>query len=255
MDPLPLRPRSASEIADAAINLFKANGRLMLVISATMTLPIIVLTVLFLPHSSEQDAGALGVRYVLALVAGLWSGITAGALTWAASERYLGREVTASAAISAAFSRGLTLAFGVLARWMLVGFGFVLLIVPGFYAFIFSFAMTAGIILERRGINASWTRSRELVRDMKAHVFGALFIAYLVLFVVFVTVGFMLGAMLFGDNELALQVLQNAVQILVSPFVVCTETLLFYDLRIRKEGFDIEHMAAAMEPAVPAGAR
>jgi len=39
------------------------------------------------------------------------------------------------------------------------------------------------------------------------------------------------------------------VQVLVWPFVITTEMLLFYDLRVRKEGFDIEHMAAGLAPA------
>lgn len=248
MDALALRTRSASEIADAAINLFRANAKLMLVISATLTLPTIVLLVLFTPHSSDQRSEAMLIRSVLAFAGALWSGVIAGALTYAASQRYLGKDVTAGEAISAAWSRSFPLAFGILARWLLIGFGLVLLIVPGVYAFIFSFAMTAAIMLEKRGVNGAWLRSRELVRGMKGHVFGALFIAYLVFFVIFITVGFMVGAMVFGENERALQVLQSGVQILVSPFVVCTETLLFYDLRIRKEGFDIEHMAATMAP-------
>ena len=248
MDSLTLRPRSASEIADAAINLFRANGRLLLVISATMSLPVVILVVLFMPHSTDQSSGATTLRLILALVGSLWSGVVAGAISYAASERYLGRNITANAAISAALARALPLSFGVLGRWLIIVVGLVLLIVPGIYAFIFSFAMTPAIILEKRGVNAAWLRSRELVRGMKAHVFGALAIAYLVFFVIFVTVGFMLGAMIFGENESALQVLQNGVQIVVSPFVVCTEMLLFYDLRIRKEGFDIEHMAASLEP-------
>lgn len=252
MNSLTLRPRSASELADAAINLFRANAQLLLVISATMTLPVVILVVLFMPHSSDQSSSATTLRIVLALGGSLWSGVVAGALCYAASERYLGREITANAAISAALARGLPLSIGVFARWLLVGVGLIFLIVPGVYAFIFSFAMTAAIVLERRGVNAAWLRSRELARGMKSHVFGALAIAYLVFFVIFITVGFMLGGMIFGENERALQVLQNAVQIVVSPFVVCTEMLLFYDLRIRKEGFDIEHMAASLEPVAAA---
>jgi len=248
MDSLTLRARSASEIADAAINLYRSNARLMLVIGATLTLPIMILFVLFTPHSSDQRMEAMVLRVVLATVGALWGGVSAGALTFAASERYLGRDVTANGAIAAALARPFPLAFGVLARWFLIGVGTALLLVPGVYAFIFSFAMTPAIMLERRGVNAGWLRSRELVRGMKAHVFGALLIAYLVFFVVFITVGFMLGAIVFGANERALQVLQSAVQVLAWPFVITTEMLLFYDLRIRKEGFDIEHMAAGLAP-------
>ena len=255
MDALTLRPRTASELADAAINLYRANGRLFLVIGATMTLPILILMVLFMPSVNETSGGALAVRFTLIFASALWSGVVSGALAYAISERYLGRNITAQEAIRAALQRWGRLAFGLWARWLLVSFGAILLLVGAVYAFIFSFAMIPVIILEKQGINAAWTRSRELARGMKGHVFGALCIAYLVLFVVFVTVAFMLGGMLFGTNERALQVMQSGVQIVVSPFVVATEVLLYYDLRIRKEGFDIEHMAASMDQPPAAAPR
>jgi hypothetical protein len=254
MDALTLRPRSASEIADASINLMKSNAKLVFAVAATLYVPIIVVNVLFMPPSTSTSGGDTLVRVILALVGILWGGLVEGAVTVAVSERYLGRDTSAGAAISAAFSRGFRLAFGVWARWMLIGFGLVLLIVPGIYAFIFSFAMTPAIILEKRGINAAWLRSRELARGMKSHVLGSMFIAYLVFFAVLITVGFMAGGLLFGGNERAFQVLQGAISILVWPFVVTTQTLLYYDLRIRKEGFDIEHLAGATAP-VTAGAR
>ena len=246
MDAPALRPRTASELADVAFNLYRANARLLLVVSATMTLPVLVLMVLFLPPVTATSTGAILLRTALILLSALWTGVVSGALAYVISERYLGRDVSAQQAVNAALQRWGRLSLGLLARWLLVSFGALLLIVGAVYAFIFSFAMIPVIMLEQRGVNAAWTRSRELTRGMKAHVFGTLFIAYLVLFVVFITVAFMMGTMIFGQNERALQVLQSTVQIFVSPFVVATEVLLYYDLRIRKEGFDIEHMAASM---------
>ena len=248
MDALTLRPRSASQIADASINLLRSNAKLLFTVAAALYFPIIVANVLFMPPSTATSGSDMGIRAILAIFGGLWSGVVEGALTFAVSERYLGRDTSAGAAISAAFSRGFRLSFGVLARWFIVGVGMVLLIVPGILWFIMSFAMTAAIILENRGINAAWLRSRELARDMKGHIFGTLFIAYLVLFAIMITVGFMAGGLLFGGNERALQVLQGGLSILVWPFVVAAQTLLYYDLRIRKEGFDIEHLAGTMSP-------
>lgn len=252
MNAMTLRPRSASEIADAAINLFRANGRLLLAISIPMSLPMMIMTVLFMPHSSDQSTNATMLRFVVLLAASLWSGVIAGALTYASSERYLGRDVTAREAIQAALERGFQLSLGALARWVLIFAGLVMLIVPGVYAFIFSFGMTSSIMLERHGVNAAWARSRGLARGMKSHVFGALAVAYLVFFVIFITVGYMIAGMIFGENESALMVVQDGVGMLVWPFVVCAEMLLFYDLRIRKEGFDIEHMASVLEPVTAA---
>jgi hypothetical protein len=38
-------------------------------------------------------------------------------------------------------------------------------------------------------------------------------------------------------------------QVLISPFVYCTVTVAYYDLRVRKEGFDLEILAARLQPA------
>ena len=248
MDVLTLRPRSASEIADAAFNLYRANAPLLLVIGAVMYLPVTVVNVLFMPPQADLSAGAFGSRYLLALVGLFWSGLISGALAWAISARYLGSDTSAGEAITAAFKRTFKLGVGMILRWMLIGAGAILLLVGSVYAFIFSFAMVQAMVLENLGINASWTRSRELVRDNKKHVFATLLIAYIVLFAVFVAV-VLIGAPIFLTNERILQVIQSAISVVIWPFVVCAETLLYYDLRIRKEGFDIEHLAGRMEPA------
>jgi len=248
MDALTLRPRTASEIADAAFNLFRSNAKLLLVIAAVMYIPITIVNVIFMPPQSDLTGGAFTVRYILAVIGLFWSGLISGALAYAASARYLGADTSAGEAITAAFTRIFRLGVGMILRWMLVGAGVILLFVGSVYAFIFSFAMVQAMILENLGINAAWTRSRELVRDNKKHVFATLLIAYIVLFVVFIAV-VLIGAPVFLTNERILQVVQSAASVLIFPFVVCAETLLYYDLRIRKEGFDIEHLAGRMEPA------
>lgn len=248
MDALTLRPRTASEIADAAFNLFRSNAKLLLVIAAVMYIPITVVNVVFMPPQSDLTGGAFTARYILAIIGLFWSGLISGALAYAASARYLGTDTSAGEAITAAFKRTFRLGVGMVLRWMLVGAGVILLFVGSVYAFIFSFAMIQAMILENLGINAAWTRSRELVRDNKKHVFATLLIAYIVLFVVFIAV-VLIGAPVFLTNERILQVVQSAASVLIFPFVVCAETLLYYDLRIRKEGFDIEHLAGRMEPA------
>ena len=48
--------------------------------------------------------------------------------------------------------------------------------------------------------------------------------------------------------------LTQIVQILLYPVLAVTVTLLYYDLRIRKEGFDIEMMASELGGRAPAAA-
>jgi hypothetical protein len=41
----------------------------------------------------------------------------------------------------------------------------------------------------------------------------------------------------------------GVVQIFVYPLFYCVLTVAYYDLRVRKEGFDLEVLAAALRPA------
>jgi hypothetical protein len=43
----------------------------------------------------------------------------------------------------------------------------------------------------------------------------------------------------------------TAVHVVIYPFFGIAETLLYYDIRIRKEGFDVEYLARS-NPPVPA---
>src|SRR6185436_9762940 len=38
---------------------------------------------------------------------------------------------------------------------------------------------------------------------------------------------------------------------LVGPLIMIAISLVYYDSRVRKEGFDLEHMLAQLEPAAP----
>ena len=44
-------------------------------------------------------------------------------------------------------------------------------------------------------------------------------------------------------------VLESVLQIFIYPFVYVVMTVLYYDLRVRKEGFDLELLASALQPA------
>jgi hypothetical protein len=61
-------------------------------------------------------------------------------------------------------------------------------------------------------------------------------------------VGFLLGE---SDGILALLilVLESVLQIFIYPFIYVVMTVLYYDLRVRKEGFDLELLASSLQPA------
>jgi hypothetical protein len=80
---------------------------------------------------------------------------------------------------------------------------------------------------------------------------------FILLILVFVAVSLITGIVSFGIIKL-LPFLgsysvslgmgaANVISVLLEPFKVAAMTLLYYDLRIRKEGFDLEIMAQELE--------
>ena len=78
---------------------------------------------------------------------------------------------------------------------------------------------------------------------MKRHILGAL-----ILVVILTTVVNVGAVMLINlqPSKVITSVLATALTIVVYPFFAITETLLYYDVRIRKEGFDVEYLASAV---------
>jgi hypothetical protein len=123
----------------------------------------------------------------------------------------------------------------------------VVLAVPAVYVGMRTFAATAAIVLERVSVGRAITRSWQLARGGVARIFFALALAwllYLVIFVVFT----MVVAMIVGRNADLVSILTAVILAFAYPLIGVVTTLLYYDLRVRHEGFDLEMMARGLEP-------
>ena len=52
-----------------------------------------------------------------------------------------------------------------------------------------------------------------------------------------------------GGSGLVAVALAGVVQMLIYPLFYCVLTVAYYDLRVRKEGFDLEVLASTLQPA------
>src|SRR5262249_21993336 len=89
------------------------------------------------------------------------------------------------------------------------------------------------------------TRSSALSVDMKRHILSTILLVGLIGLAVSAGSGAMIDLV---PSSVLKEVLTTAVSIVIYPFLAITETLLYYDVRIRKEGFDIEYLARAGAP-------
>jgi len=123
----------------------------------------------------------------------------------------------------------------------------------------------AAVIAEQRGPLQSMGRSFRLVRGRFWPVLGAVVLAYLLYFVVSQVIGTVISMLSFADVlggesiSLVPSVIGSIlVSIVSAPFVAAMITIIYFDLRVRKEGYDLELMARDLEamegrrPTLPA---
>jgi hypothetical protein len=134
-------------------------------------------------------------------------------------------------------------------------------IVPFVYVgVVWSVALPA-MLLEEIGAAESLGRSFRLVRERWWSTFATLLLAWLLtLFVTFVVGGLLTMATFLATEDdsvtaIALNFLTNLIAtVLTTPFIAAVTIVLYFDLRVRKEAFDLEMLAGAIGGKPPSTA-
>ncbi len=228
-----LKPRSPVEIIDASIQIIRLYIVQFATIAVVSLLPATVMHLLLPAVWSPLVSIAERLGYLFA---------SAG-IAFAVSEAYLGREPSAGAALHRVGQRFGSVFGASFIQGFLVFIGTILLFIPGIIAFAWTFAMQQVVMIE--GINASesFTRSRALAKGYVGKILVTLGVTYIVFFILVFGVALLFG--IFGDGRIV-ETIASVVGMVIYTVVATVNTLLYYDLRIRKEGFDIEMMAAEL---------
>ena len=249
------RPRSATEIVDAAIQIVRRNFVPMITVVAVAYVPFLVLQMtvfrglLVVAMSGRLVDLSTGMTLAYYTVSLIWFALIDAAMTVAASDAYLGRPVDVLAAFRRAGPRLGATMIGIGLKYLLILIGLLAFFVGSLYPLALTFATTATIVLEGMGPIAGVRRSGALSRNLKGHILVALIMVYGLYFGVIGGAG--VAFTLLG-NQTAIQLFSAVATILIYPFVPTVQMLLYYDARIRKEGFDIELLAQRVGPvAVP----
>lgn len=257
-------PMSVGDILDGAFKLFKANVRTVMIIVGSITLPL-QLVVNYLSRSalrvdfsdptatsSGPDLSAFvgtGVGALLGLVA---TPFIAGAISRVVAASYLGRDIGPGAALKVAFAR-----FGaLLGSFVLVhlaefsgviacGIGLVVT-APAFMAL---YVLTApAIVVEDLGPIQGMRRSWRLVRPRFWPVLGTAMLAGAIAWFISQILGTVPGLVVVLADPwwgwILVSLVGVAVSLITEPIVAIVATLLYFDARIRHEGFDLELMAS-----------
>jgi hypothetical protein len=133
------------------------------------------------------------------------------------------------------------------AMLMLAGLG--LLVLP---IIVFSgiSVATPALVLEDIGAGKAMTRSWGLTKGFRLRIVGLLFVVLIVLMIPFLAIagvgGMFQSAQPSTGTIVLITVASGLVSLVVGPLLYCVLTLVYYDLRVRKEAFDLEMLAAGL---------
>jgi hypothetical protein len=255
MAELMLRPLSVGEIIDHSLAVYRRQfAPLALITLAANAIPIL-LGIFLLTSGGVTERPLLWVG-TMALNLVLGSLATAAAV-FLVSEAYLGRTMSAGEAILRAVSHIWPLIIASIMVGFLVGIGFILLIVPGIVALCGLLVSTQALVLEGLHASAALSRSWELTRGYRWKMLGLIIVVAIILLIpstalVFLTGGEEMGTM--GDlstMDIVWAVIRQLVTTLIYPLLYCALTIAYYDLRVRKEGFDLELLESTLAHALP----
>ena len=271
MSDLRLRARSVTEIVDAAFQLYKRDALEYVLVTAVAYAPVVVAQLFLLRGITAIGSPRFALTGSISLIVGLVNivvyALMSAVLSRFASDIYLGkptalREVIGSvvrlvpALIAATFGLGLIFVVGFLPVIIGVAAGFPLLIGSGvpfafvwaFYIFARYFAVFQVIVLERPDIGRAFGRSSTLSRGRKGHILLTLLLVLLIFVVLSIAVTMV--SQISGSLAASL-VLTTLYTVVAYPLIGITQVILYYDTRIRAEGFDIEMMTGALGSGAP----
>jgi hypothetical protein len=247
MTDLAPRPRTSTELVDAAFQLYRRDPMQFLLVTAVAYVPWLVIRLVL---GIGLDAEQLSVRG--AVVIGLGSllayGVVSGAVTRLAHDVYLAESADAALALRQIVGRLPALLAATFAKVMIIVIAAVFFLLPALYPLARYFAVVQSLILEERDVVDAFRRSSALSQGLKRHILKTV----LLLFIINIAVSFGIAvpiAMI--GNHVIEQVVSTSISILVYPLFGIAETLLYYDARIRNEGFDVELLAVMPSANAP----
>jgi len=266
-----LHPMEFGEILDGALTIFRRHLGLFVKLGVVaLWLPVALIVYIQLAGGVEQHLFLYFVALIMNSFGGLF--LTASAIR-VISDSYMGRPPQLAEAVSlgaskiwplfvVGFGKGIITVLlagviGVLASLTvpaLAGGGgagallVVLLAIVGgcwFISFVLcGYAVTTPVVvLENLGGSFdAFGRSWDLTRGFKLKIFGICVLAFLMIYLPIMIIGglggyFRITSPLVGK---AIEVFAAVLPVLVYPLFSCILTLIYYDLRVRREAFDLQ---------------
>jgi hypothetical protein len=249
-----LRPLSLGGLLDETFNIYRRNFLLFVGISAIPNLVLLLLQLLL----EGSGLGGARLNSVLSVLAWLTStlaslfatSVVTAATTLGVSDIYLEIPTSIVSCFSRIAPKALKVLYVSFIVGLIVGLGTLLCIIPGIlWAGTYGIAVPA-VVLENITGSESLTRSRQLTESSVGRVIVVYFLT--TIFAAVMVLALSEGAELLGSTvfhgravlsgKMFQEILASFGEILFGPVTAIALTLVYYDQRVRKEAFDIDHM-------------
>lgn len=250
-----IRAMSFGEILDTGFQLLRNHFGLLVGLSLVLYAPVALLSLLLAASAQSGEAPSVPIALFGMLPLGLTilivAPIVSAANTYAIGRLYLGEAVGFGDAWRTAVELMLPLVGTSLLSMLAIGVGLVLLIVPGIYLILAFILLWQVMVLERVFGVTALRRSHELMKGNKARALGVLFVSGVVVAVLSTAL-----QLVFTFVPLLGPVASAAAQALGNVYTSAISVVLYFDIRCRKEAFDLDHLARLVQgrSAAPGGA-
>ena len=285
--PLPrLRPLGVGEILDVGMKVTWRNARTLMLAVVVVVLPVEILNAIILvsslPSGTTIEHGSF-IRptivspsneffgfsrsqldtYVAGTVVGtvllvLSTLVAVGACYRAVSAAYMEEPVNWRSSLGYAARRLHSILWVTILVGIIVVIGFVLCVIPGIY-FAVAFAVAIPVLMSEnvKGFKALG-RSRTLVSGSWWRTLGVLFLGLLLIGIISGALSALALGLISSGSSFTTWAVSNAVsdtiaRVLTTPFAAAFVTILYFDLRVRKEGYDLQLLASRVGVEPPEG--
>jgi len=263
------------EIVDAAIKLYRAQATNLWKIILLITVPVAVIDelifasslpsgviahngTLYLTSFGSYSPSFLAVIVPVVLEFLVAPALSLGALSKCLLDAYTGRQTDWRASVAFAWRRLAALIWLSILISLIVIIGLILIVIPGIWLAIGCSVAVPVLMFEGVAGPGAVRRSLSLVKGRWWATLGALLVAGILVGVVEFVIGLIFGAIESGlhADSVTLVIVVRALIVILSglisyPFYAAIVTVIYIDLRVRKEALDLELLADSFGGGAP----
>jgi hypothetical protein len=240
------------DVFNRALAIFRYRLLAFVALTALAHIPYYLLTFALKPqppHTQTIDPRSSALLFLGAMLQLLCYSTAHGAAIYGVVQELRGQTFSIAESLQVGFRRFFPLVGVALSTSILIVLAALLLVFPAFIVYCMFIVAVPVCIVERQGVFGSLRRSAFLTKRHRWKIFGMLLVLFLLsLFVGALGALFVLPASQSNSAGFGLtDILTAAVQIVIYAFSAVLIGVLYYQLRVAKEGVDIDRIASVFD--------